>query len=92
MKTASNSARTTGFDPRKLVETYQAGIWRYLRALGCSVAEADDLTQETFLAVFQRPFDDFDPRATGAYLRRVAFNLLVIYAITVHGEEVRASL
>jgi RNA polymerase sigma-70 factor (ECF subfamily) len=77
MKTASNSARATSFDPRKLVETHQAGVWRYLRALGCSASEADDFTQDTFLAVLQRPFDDFDPTATGAYLRRVAFNLLV---------------
>ena len=77
MKTASNSARTTGFNPRKLVEKYQAGVWRYLRALGCTTSEADDFTQDTFLAVFQRPFDDYDPAATGAYLRRVAFNLLV---------------
>ncbi len=77
MKTASNSPQLTGFNPLKLVEMYQAGVWRYLRALGCSSVEADDFTQETFLAVFQRPFHDFDPTATGAYLRRVAFNLLV---------------
>jgi RNA polymerase sigma-70 factor (ECF subfamily) len=77
MKTASNSAQATSFDPRKLVETHQAGVWRYLRALGCTASEADDFTQDTFLAVLQRPFDDFNPSATGAYLRRVAFNLLV---------------
>lgn len=77
MKTASNSAQTTGFDPQKLVEKYQAGVWRYLRALGCTPSEADDFTQDTFLAVLQRPFSDFDPAATGAYLRRVAFNLMV---------------
>src|SRR4051794_23135721 len=24
-----------GFDPAGLIETYQAGVWRYLRAMGC---------------------------------------------------------
>lgn len=46
----------------------------YLRVLGCDQASADDLTQETFLEVMRRPFDDYDPKATGAYLRRVAKN------------------
>jgi len=68
---------TTGFDPVVLIEAHQNGVWRYLRALGCEPSLADDLTQETFLAVLQRPFQDFDPRATAAYLRRVAHNLYV---------------
>ncbi len=38
---------------------------------------ADDLTQETFLIVLQRPFQDYNDQATRAYLRKVAFNLLV---------------
>lgn len=36
---------------RRLVEVHQAGVWRYLRYLGADAAEADDLTQETFLSV-----------------------------------------
>ncbi len=76
MKTAPQS-ESTRFDPARLIEAHQAGIWRYLRALGCPPNEADDFTQETFLAVFERPFEDFNPAATATYLRRVAYNLVV---------------
>jgi RNA polymerase sigma-70 factor (ECF subfamily) len=68
---------TTGHDPAQLVERYQVGIWRYLRALGCEPAMADDLTQETFLSVLQHPFEDLGPAATAGYLRRVAHNHFV---------------
>ncbi|GIW93471.1 MAG: DNA-directed RNA polymerase sigma-70 factor [Pirellulaceae bacterium] len=64
-------------DVRKLVTLHQVGLWRYLRALGCPADMAEDLVQETFLLVLQRPFQDYDDRATRAYLRRVARNLLV---------------
>lgn len=63
----------------RLIETFQAGVWRYLRALGCDAALAEDLTQETFVAVLQRPFTDHGAMATGAYLRRVAHNLYVTF-------------
>lgn len=66
-----------GFDPVRLIQTYQAGVWRYLRALGCESALAEDLTQETFLAVLQRPFQEVSPAATNAYLRKTALNLLI---------------
>jgi len=69
--------QATGFDPAHLVETYQAGVWRYLRAMGCEATLADDLTQDTFLAVLQRPFNDVSPAATNAYLRKTALNLLI---------------
>jgi RNA polymerase sigma-70 factor (ECF subfamily) len=68
---------STGFDPVRLIERHQTGVWRYLRALGCDPAEADDLTQETFLAVLQKPFEDYDPAATAGYLRKVAHNLFI---------------
>lgn len=67
----------TGFDPVRLIHQYQAGVWRYLRAIGCSPSQADDLTQETFLAVLQRPFQDVNPAATAGYLRKVALNALI---------------
>lgn len=69
----------TGFDPVRLIETYQSGVWRYLRTLGCEPALAEDLTQDTFLAVLQKPFQDYNPSATAAYLRRVAYNLFISY-------------
>jgi RNA polymerase sigma-70 factor (ECF subfamily) len=68
-----------GFDPARLIETYQAGVWRYLRALGCEAALAEDLTQDTFLAVLQRPFQEVNPAATSSYLRKTALNMLISY-------------
>ena len=61
----------------QLVACHQAGVWRYLRALGCDACLADDLTQETFLEVMRRPFVHYNDNATGAYLRRVAHNLFI---------------
>ncbi|MFO0819972.1 MAG: RNA polymerase sigma factor [Pirellulales bacterium] len=74
---SSSSRPAGGFDPQRLIETHQAGVWRYLRALGCDAALADDLTQDTFLRVLQQPFQDYSRAATAAYLRRAAFNLFV---------------
>jgi len=71
------SQPAAGFDPVRLIQAYQAGIWRYLRALGCEASLAEDLTQDTFLAVLQRPFNDVSPAATSAYLRKTALNLLI---------------
>ncbi len=78
MKSAP-SHDSTGFDPVRLIEDHQAGVWRYLRSLGCESNLAEDLTQETFLAVLQRPFDDYNTAATAAYLRRTAYNALVSF-------------
>ena len=74
---ASTTPDTTGFDAAQLIEQNQVGVWRYLRALGCEPAQADDLMQETFLAVLQHPFTDFGAAATAAYLRKVAYNLFI---------------
>ncbi len=68
---------TTGRDLATIIRDHQVGVWRYLRVLGCSEPLADDLTQETFLAVLQRPFEDRDPAATMAYLRKSARSLLI---------------
>lgn len=65
------------FDAETIVRQHQAGVWRYLRAMGCQSGLAEDLTQETFLRVLQRPFDIYDDAATASYLRRVAYSLLV---------------
>lgn len=64
-------------DVPRLVREHQTGVWRYLRVLGCPAAEADDLTQETFLAVLTKPFHDYNRQATAAYLRQVARNLFI---------------
>jgi RNA polymerase sigma-70 factor (ECF subfamily) len=62
-------------DLAELVDQHQTAIWRYLRFLGCEPGLADDLTQETFLAVIGRPLHRFGPAGARAYLRRVARNL-----------------
>lgn len=45
---------------------------------GADDSLADDLTQETFLAVWRRPFVEQSPAATSAYLRTTARNLLLM--------------
>lgn len=65
------------WDPKALVEDHYQGVWRYLRALGAAADLADDITQETFAAVLKKPFELISPQSTGAYLRRVAFHLLI---------------
>ena len=61
-----------------LVQAHQAGVWRYLRFLGCDPTEADDLVQETFLAVLREGFEVRSPAGTAAYLRTVARNRLLM--------------
>ena len=75
--TAASQPAGDGFDPARLIATHQAGVWRYLRVLGCDPSQADDLTQETFLKVLRTPFQEFSPTATSAYLRRTAHSLFV---------------
>ena len=55
-----------------LIQAHQAGVWRYLRYLGSDPSLADDLTQETFLAVLKKPFQQRSDAETSAYLRTVA--------------------
>lgn len=64
-------------DRLDLVRDHQVRIWRYLRCLGCSAADAEDLAQETFLAVLRSPFEERTPAQTAAYLQTVARNLFL---------------
>lgn len=86
--TKGSTPANTEFNLERLIGRYQAGIWRYLRVLGCEPNLADDLTQETFLAVLKKPFDDYGHATTAAYLRRVAYNLF----ITSHRRSARVTL
>lgn len=61
-----------------LVHQFQADVWRYLRYLGAMAADADDLTQETFLAVARSTFEERSPEQTAGYLRTVARNQLLM--------------
>ncbi|MBP9890746.1 MAG: sigma-70 family RNA polymerase sigma factor [Planctomycetes bacterium] len=65
-------------DVEALIVAQQAGVWRYLRYLGCDRAQADDITQETFLQVLRHGFDQRGERETAAYLRTVARNCFLM--------------
>jgi RNA polymerase sigma-70 factor, ECF subfamily len=60
----------------RIIRDHQAAVWRYLRFLGSADTEADDLTQETFIAVWNAlckgEFRVFNKAATAGYLRTVA--------------------
>jgi len=45
-----------------------------LRYLGCDPSQADDLVQETFLALVEKPPEARGPSAMAGYLRQVALN------------------
>jgi RNA polymerase sigma-70 factor, ECF subfamily len=74
-----DSSANAGLDIQRLIDQYQLKIWRYLRILGCDETLADDLTQDTFVAVLRRPFEVVSDSATTVYLRRVAYHLLIDY-------------
>lgn len=65
-------------DWARLVRDRQAEVWRYLRFLGAESAEADDLTQETFLAVVRSDFVEASDAQTAGYLRTVARRQLLM--------------
>jgi RNA polymerase sigma-70 factor (ECF subfamily) len=88
MTTATD--RPPQITPTQLVKDHQAGVWRYLRFLGCDEARSDDLTQETFLAVLRKPFEYRSPAATARYLRTVARNqMLMSVRKSQRGPEMR---
>lgn len=74
------AASEAGPDQRlaELVRQHQASVWRLLRYLGANAAEADDLTQETFLALARSSFQHQTTPQTAAYLRTTARNQLLM--------------
>ena len=76
--TAVSDPPCVEFDLASLVREHQADLWRYLRYLGAAADDADDLTQETFLAVARTPFDVRSRGETAAYLRTAARNQLLM--------------
>ncbi|QDT69729.1 RNA polymerase sigma factor [Planctomycetes bacterium MalM25] len=62
----------------RLVRERQAEVWRYLRYLGADPPEADDLTQETFLALARSNFVEQSDAQTSGYLRTVARRQLLM--------------
>lgn len=64
-------------DLAALVRRHQAGLWRYLRALGAPEDLAEDLMQDTFLVAMDRLGEDRGDAAAAAFLRRTARHLLL---------------
>ncbi len=62
----------------ELVRTHQPSVWRLLRYLGAEGPEADDLTQETFMALARSEFTPQSDGQTASYLRTVAKNQLLM--------------
>lgn len=61
----------------EIIAAHQRQLWRFLVALGCNAADADDLTQETFLNLLRGNFTWQGHEETGAYLRKAAKNLFI---------------
>jgi RNA polymerase sigma-70 factor (ECF subfamily) len=76
--TAVSDPPRVEFDLASLVREHQADVWRYLRYLGAAADDADDLMQETFLAVARTPFEVRSRAETAAYLRTAARNQLLM--------------
>lgn len=64
-------------DLTELVSKYYATLWRYLRLLGCDASLAEDLCQDTFLYVLEKPLEHRNDKSTMAYLRLAARNLFI---------------
>jgi RNA polymerase sigma-70 factor (ECF subfamily) len=57
-----------------LMREYQAGVWRYLRALGADTSTADDVAQEVFLAAMRSGFVERSRGETISWLRLTSRN------------------
>jgi len=65
-------------DPREaLVRQHLRPVWRFLRLLGCASADADDLTQETFVIAFRKGLGDRNEAEVASFLRQTARNLFL---------------
>jgi RNA polymerase sigma-70 factor (ECF subfamily) len=68
-------APATAADPiADLVRLHQAGVWRFLRSLGCQSAEADELAAEAFVVAHDKGLATraCAPGEAAAFLRRTA--------------------
>ena len=74
-----------------LIRAHQAEIYRYLRYLGADAATAEDLVQETFLAVLRsgRAVAETEPGGA-AWLRGIARNLFLQWCRSQRTAAVRA--
>ena len=68
-----NSSRVEAF-----VALHQAGLWRWLRALGCEAARAEEHCQDALLAGLHHQVQDLDAEDASRWLRRAAKNLFLM--------------
>lgn len=61
----------------QIIQVHQRPLWRFIMALGCQPAEAEDLAQETFVGMFRGSFQYRGEAETAAWLRRAAKNLFI---------------
>lgn len=66
-------------DLEALIERHQAGLWRFLRALGAEADLAEDIVQEAFLSVWNTPpsIPYSNAAAWMGWLRTVARNRFI---------------
>jgi RNA polymerase sigma-70 factor (ECF subfamily) len=69
--TAVGRAGTEALDFRTLYDTWFADVARWVRALGASAADQDDLVQEVFVVVHRR-LPDFDGENLAGWLYRIS--------------------
>jgi len=76
-----------------IVKLHQAETYRYLRYLGADNAIAEDLVQETFMAVFRSSSqpDAQNTRRTAAWVRGIARNLFLRYCRSKRSNPVKTS-
>ena len=56
-----------------LVRRHQRGLWRFLRGMGCPADAAEELVQDAFLILLDRP--EVDEDRVGSMLRGIVRNL-----------------
>jgi RNA polymerase sigma-70 factor (ECF subfamily) len=61
----------------QIIRAHQRDVWRFLLALGCEPAEAEDLTQEAFIQALRGSFEYRSEPETAAWLRKAAKNLFI---------------
>jgi RNA polymerase sigma-70 factor, ECF subfamily len=61
----------------QIIRAHQRDLWRFLLALGCEPAEAEDLTQEAFIQALRGNFEYRSEPETAAWLRKAAKNLFI---------------
>lgn len=92
MRPSTRRRKLDAREVERLVARHQESVWRYLVFLGCTPETADDLCQETFLALLRRSEDLADVERLASYLRRIARNLYLKHENRKHREPAAADL